>query len=428
MRSQHILIAAFVLLATFVGSTYAPQPLFGEQPLELVASNLIPEDSVLAPLVEKFVAFSAYAQTDAPFNASRTRTYKVCSDNACIVKKGKGISQCRVDADCKTSHTTCSGNRCILVQEPGTDECVLDQPCTAVSHHACRDFGLGPFCAAVGGPPRAGEVLCGDDDDCADDPSPSVPDLPPTPGAPPPNFCGSAGAPCQCIAGALPIDPSLVKRFNSTVHGEPNTQQDHGWAICGSGYCAVDLNVGATADEAFAVASRGVPIFSPINGTVTAADTGGRFGNCVIIVGGANAAALCHTVPSVSVGQTVTAGQQVATLKAYWGDFGPHLHFELKINGQWIMGDGKEGTWLNQQAALGCTEGASGVISPSVISSQEPTKLTSQEPPSLPNRVAAIILNTSKAALDTVSQFAQRVLNPIIKPLEHLFTRLINVR
>jgi len=155
-----------------------------------------------------------------------------------------------------------------------------------------------------------------------------------------------------------------VISFNNNLHN----RKGHKWVRCGDANCAVDLRPGNNAREAEEAARRGIDIYSPIEGKVTeefelrgflwfrGSDRVPRFGSCVIITsdGAENVAVLCHIDPIVEEGDKITSGQKVGTLTAYeGGDFGPHLHFELKLNGQWISGDGKEETWQNQMIALG---------------------------------------------------------------------------
>lgn len=152
-------------------------------------------------------------------------------------------------------------------------------------------------------------------------------------------------------ACALPIDPAAIKRFNKDIHTAPGT--GHGWYLCGSPECAVDLNVGKTPQEAYQAALAGVPIYATFDATVTAV-TALSPGSCVTINAnqGDNVMVYCHVDPSVSVGQSVTVGQQIGKLHAYIGEFGPHLHAELKFDGAWVFGDGFQGTWDNQRTTL----------------------------------------------------------------------------
>jgi hypothetical protein len=159
-----------------------------------------------------------------------------------------------------------------------------------------------------------------------------------------------------------PIDPDIVKTSSNSLHTKPGS--GHGWAKCGSPYCAVDLRPGNTCQEASSNTRSGIFIKSPISGVVTSQfdlpNDYGRVGSCIVITDSSSdsKAVLCHVDSMVRTGDRVNAGSIVGKLTGWscgTGIFGPHLHFELRLNGRWISGDGFIGTWKNQLKALGCT-------------------------------------------------------------------------
>lgn len=79
------------------------------------------------------------------------------------------------------------------------------------------------------------------------------------------------------------------------------------------------------------------PIYAAASGTVTFAANGGGYGNEVVIDnGGGISTAYGHIVDGgtlVSVGQHVTAGQQIAKVGSTGWSTGCHLHFETRVNG-----------------------------------------------------------------------------------------------
>lgn len=79
------------------------------------------------------------------------------------------------------------------------------------------------------------------------------------------------------------------------------------------------------------------PIYAAHSGTVTFAANGGGYGNEVVLDnGGGVSTAYGHIVDGgilVSVGQHVSAGQQIAKIGSTGWSTGCHLHFETRING-----------------------------------------------------------------------------------------------
>jgi murein DD-endopeptidase MepM/ murein hydrolase activator NlpD len=80
----------------------------------------------------------------------------------------------------------------------------------------------------------------------------------------------------------------------------------------------------------------GTPIYAALAGTVNFAGPRGGYGNLLIIKhseGTFTRYAHCDTI-IVSVGQAVTVGQQVATVGRSGNVTGPHLHFEVRVDGR----------------------------------------------------------------------------------------------
>ncbi len=83
-------------------------------------------------------------------------------------------------------------------------------------------------------------------------------------------------------------------------------------------------------------ASTGVPIYAARAGTVSQARMAGTYGNMILINhGGGYQTRYAHLSKfSVSAGQTVSAGQQIGLVGATGRVTGPHLHFEVIVNGK----------------------------------------------------------------------------------------------
>ena len=81
-------------------------------------------------------------------------------------------------------------------------------------------------------------------------------------------------------------------------------------------------------------AASGTPIFAAAAGTVTTVSYNSARGNYVVINHGDIATLYqhCSTI-GVSVGQSVGAGQNIATVGSTGASTGPHLHFEVHVGG-----------------------------------------------------------------------------------------------
>jgi murein DD-endopeptidase MepM/ murein hydrolase activator NlpD len=82
-------------------------------------------------------------------------------------------------------------------------------------------------------------------------------------------------------------------------------------------------------------ASYGDPIHACRAGTVVSAGWLGGYGNAVIIDHGGGMATLYghQSRMAVTAGQQVTAGQVIGYIGSTGYSTGPHLHFEVRING-----------------------------------------------------------------------------------------------
>jgi murein DD-endopeptidase MepM/ murein hydrolase activator NlpD len=82
-------------------------------------------------------------------------------------------------------------------------------------------------------------------------------------------------------------------------------------------------------------ASSGTPIHAAASGTVIHAGWLGGYGNLVVVDhGNGLSTAYAHaSALLVGVGQHVTQGQTVSLVGSTGNSSGPHLHFEVRVNG-----------------------------------------------------------------------------------------------
>jgi murein DD-endopeptidase MepM/ murein hydrolase activator NlpD len=82
-------------------------------------------------------------------------------------------------------------------------------------------------------------------------------------------------------------------------------------------------------------AAQGTPIRAAASGTVTFAGQMSGYGNVVIVqhAGGLQTRYAHQSAMSVTAGQTVAAGEVIGAVGATGEATGPHLHFEVRLNG-----------------------------------------------------------------------------------------------
>lgn len=85
-------------------------------------------------------------------------------------------------------------------------------------------------------------------------------------------------------------------------------------------------------------ASYGDPVYAAESGTVILADWYGGYGYAVIIDHGSGISTLYghNSSLSVSAGQTVSRGQVIANVGSTGWSTGPHCHFEVRVNGEYV--------------------------------------------------------------------------------------------
>lgn len=83
-------------------------------------------------------------------------------------------------------------------------------------------------------------------------------------------------------------------------------------------------------------ADRGTPVRAPADGTVDMAAYDGSYGNCVVLTHGFGIGTRFGHLSGYAVrpGQTVKRGQVIGYVGSTGRTTGPHLHYEILINGQ----------------------------------------------------------------------------------------------
>lgn len=84
-------------------------------------------------------------------------------------------------------------------------------------------------------------------------------------------------------------------------------------------------------------ASYGSNIVAANSGTVILSGWNGGYGKCIVVDHGGGVSTLYAHCSSLNVGygQTVTRGQSIAAVGSTGASTGPHLHFEVRVNGEY---------------------------------------------------------------------------------------------
>jgi len=154
---------------------------------------------------------------------------------------------------------------------------------------------------------------------------------------------------------ALPLDPTKIKRYNNTPHGQsithPGYLQFHNVFLGPGSYGS---NIPSGLGEAVDLyTAGGLPVYSPFDGQVIFSSRpdslcGGGCGGFIIVqsLDRKSVAALAHLQNFSSKGTFVQAGQKVGEIYAYSGS---HLHFELWINGSLVHAGALTSTWKSEK-------------------------------------------------------------------------------
>ena len=123
------------------------------------------------------------------------------------------------------------------------------------------------------------------------------------------------------------IDPEIIKGMGGLIHPCPGgvISSTFGWRSFDNAFhMGLDL-----------AAPTGTPILAAKDGTVITAGYSGSAGNWIVIShGGGIVTKYMHaSALYVSAGQTVYGGQVIAAVGSTGNSTGPHLHFQVEING-----------------------------------------------------------------------------------------------
>jgi murein DD-endopeptidase MepM/ murein hydrolase activator NlpD len=136
----------------------------------------------------------------------------------------------------------------------------------------------------------------------------------------------------------LPVGTDVIVPIPLPGRAETTRRSERGhfyWPVLGTISSPFGMRDGRLHEGIDIAADMGTPVMAAADGSVIYAGPAGTYGLLVILKHGDDSAtyyAHCNSV-SVSAGEHVTAGDVVATVGSTGHSTGPHLHFEIRLNG-----------------------------------------------------------------------------------------------
>jgi murein DD-endopeptidase MepM/ murein hydrolase activator NlpD len=141
----------------------------------------------------------------------------------------------------------------------------------------------------------------------------------------------------QGIESRLTAAKSDVDRRNSLAAATPSIWPAHGWLSSSVGRRTDPINGGADYHQGLDIsADAGSPVYATADGTVTIAAREGAYGNLITIDHGYGLETRYGHLSKYEVraGAKITRGQVIGRVGATGRATGPHLHYEVRVNGR----------------------------------------------------------------------------------------------
>ena len=139
------------------------------------------------------------------------------------------------------------------------------------------------------------------------------------------------------LESRLQLVRSDVAHRNQLAAATPSIWPAQGWLSSGAGKRSDPFTGEQDTHEGLDIsADRGSPVFATANGTVSTASSAGAYGNLIVVDHGYGLETRYGHLQAfrVKAGDEVQRGQQIGIVGSTGRATGPHLHYEVRVNGR----------------------------------------------------------------------------------------------
>src|SRR5262245_4701840 len=139
------------------------------------------------------------------------------------------------------------------------------------------------------------------------------------------------------LENRLKLVRSDVDKRNELAAATPSIWPAHGWLSSNTGMRSDPFTGERDSHEGLDIsADRGSPVYATANGTITTASNVGAYGNLIVLDHGYGLETRYGHLQAFRVkpGDEVHRGQQIGIVGSTGRATGPHLHYEVRVNGR----------------------------------------------------------------------------------------------
>ncbi len=139
------------------------------------------------------------------------------------------------------------------------------------------------------------------------------------------------------LESRLQLVRSDVAHRNQLAAATPSIWPAQGWLSSGAGLRSDPITGEQDTHEGLDIsADRGSPVFATANGTIETASSSGAYGNLIVVDHGYGLETRYGHLQAfrVKAGDQVQRGQQIGMVGSTGRATGPHLHYEVRVNGR----------------------------------------------------------------------------------------------